>query len=456
MATDARVRCGEAATDSTSKSQHNRHMRFARLQCESEGTPVGLNELVTPEQLDFIQLDYSRPRMAPIEGRAVAELSECALGFADATRALIKTLFLDPDLRVVTSAGWSDAYGTVEHAAAVLVEGGCGELPMSAVRGSNLLPILEMLVAEHVDLKNSKTGAPWHELQDPILAADLQLGAGPIATALAEQARIVVAGCFDQASPTTAAAVLQLGWSWDDRDSLAASALAAHAAAWCDWQPEGTELPISPWLPSRVELDETGRSLVNVTSDADAAARRLQEHLRSSSVSNGSLAHADVRLDSSRVFCRTKGPRQVAVDGAVGARTDGCWKLEVLYQAGYVAEAMIEFAETSNAQTRRHLAGVARAHLQPPDAGGLLIVEPLQSMRDSGVGWLHVAYQSKSREACKYFADQTVRLATAHRPLIRLASGPPRLHVHCGVWHARVPRDAVDIAVETRLAKEWI
>jgi hypothetical protein len=38
----------------------------------------------------------------------------------------------------------------------------------------------------------------------------------------------------------------------------------------------------------------------------------------------------------------------------------------------------------------------------------------------------------------------------------RLASGPPTVMAQCGVWPTRVPRDAVDIAVETRLAREWV
>ena len=131
--------------------------------------------------------------------------------------------------------------------------------------------------------------------------------------------------------------------------------------------------------------------------------------------------------------------------------------MEVLYQAGYAAEAMIEFSASADAAMRRHLAEAARAHLQPmEDAGDLLTVEQLQPLGDRGIGWLHVAFQSKSSKACQYFVDQTLRLTAAHRPLTRLASGPPRVHVHCGLWPARVPRGAVDIAVETRLAKEWV
>ncbi|MBA3480509.1 MAG: acyclic terpene utilization AtuA family protein [Pirellulales bacterium] len=432
-------------------------MRFARLHCEGEGVPVGLEELAAGGELDFLQLDYPRPRTVAIEGAAAAELPGCALGFTQATRSLVKTLFLEPELRVVTSAGWSDAYRTVEHTAVVLVEGGCGELPVSAVRGSNLLPILEMLVADRVDLSNARTGAPWKELREPILAADLQLGAGPMVTALNEHARVIVAGHFDEAAPAMAAAVAKFGWRWDDFDRLAAAAAAARAAAWCDWQPSGEGPLGAPWTPPRVELDEAGRCVVNDSHGGEEAANRLQQWMRTGAASESEHVHVDVRLNPAGINCLTGGPRQIAVDGACGAESDGCWRLEVLYQAGYAAEAMIEFSASADAAMRRHLAEVARAHLHPmEDAGDLLTVEQLQPLGDRGIGWLHLAFQSKSRKACQYFVDQTLRLTAAHRPLTRLASGPPRVHVHCGLWPARVPRGAVDIAVETRLAREWV
>src|SRR5687767_8813983 len=154
-------------------------MRFARLQCDSERMPAGLAELAAQE-LDFLQLDYARPRVTPASGIEHVEYPGWAAGIGEVTRALVKPLFLNAEFHVITSAGWGDAYGCVERMASVLVDGGCGNVPIAAVRGSNLLPILDMLELEGVKLTNADTGAAWKELRAPILAADLQLGAGPI------------------------------------------------------------------------------------------------------------------------------------------------------------------------------------------------------------------------------------------------------------------------------------
>ena len=111
-------------------------MRFARLQCDGEGAPLGIEELADSGQLDFLQLDYPRPRWAAVSGVAEAELPEYAVGFGEALRAIVKALYLDKELHLFASAGWADAFSCVERAASVLVEAGCGEVPLAAVRGS--------------------------------------------------------------------------------------------------------------------------------------------------------------------------------------------------------------------------------------------------------------------------------------------------------------------------------
>ena len=72
-----------------------------------------------------------------------------------------------------------------------------------------------------------------------MLAADLQLGAGPLALALAEQARVIVAGAFDGTAPLVAAGAHRFGWKWDQHDLLAAAAAAWRAASWIDWEAFG-------------------------------------------------------------------------------------------------------------------------------------------------------------------------------------------------------------------------
>jgi hypothetical protein len=165
-----------------------------------------------------------------------------------------------------------------------------------------------------------------------------------------------------------------------------------------------------------------------------------------------------VKVDAGAVACAATGPQQIAVDGARGRRSDDCWRLEVLYQEGYSVDAMIQFGRSADGRLRRRIADAARLHLQAPeDSTGILTVDELHPTGGvDALAWLRVAYQSRSRKACQLVAERTLRLTSAYRPLVDIAAGSPRVHVLCGLWPARVPRGAVDIAVETRLDREWL
>lgn len=432
-------------------------MRFARLQSDGVGSPLGIEELVGSARLDYLQLDYPRPRSMAIAGADPPELPEHAVGFGDALRAVVKPLYLDPQLHLVASAGWADAYTCVEAAAAVMVEAGCGDMPMAAVRGSNLLPILDMLEGEGVNLDHAETGARWRELRSPVLAADLQLGAGPLAVALAEHARIVIAGSFDGRAPMIAAAVHAFGWKWHEHDRLAAAAAGSRAASWIDWDSFADGGASGRWRPNWIELDGDGRIIVEPATADERAAARLQQWLREGEGASAEVACSDVREERTSLACGLVGPGQLSVADARGHRDDDCWLLEILYESGFSVEAMIEFSPHADPRWRRHLATVARHALDPGrDDEGLMTIDELHLVGDSGAGWLHVAYQAKTQAECQHVAEQVVKLAAAHHPHARLASGRPMVHVHFGLWPVRVPRDAVDVAVETRLAREWL
>jgi hypothetical protein len=286
--------------------------------------------------------------------------------------------------------------------------------------------------------------------------ADLQLGAGPLALALTEQARVIVAGAFDGMAPLAAAGAQRFGWRWEQHDLLAAAAAASRAATWIDWEAFGGDHAGDlAWRPNRVEISETGEILVEPTLADGAAASRLQQWLREAESLANAERHADVRERCTTLQCTAAGPGQLAIGGAQGSASDDCWELEILYEAGFAVEALIEFSESSERRWRQHLATVARNSLPGDREGaGLLTVEELRGASGGG-GWLHLGFQSKSRDECQRFAELVVKLAAAHRPHVRLSSGRPAVHVHCNRWPVRVPRDAVDIAVETRIAREW-
>lgn len=437
-------------------------IRLVRIDAASDAAPAGLDQLVRAGALNLLQLDYERPRLAPAPADGPIELAEVPASFPDALNSLCKSLFLEPQFRVVSSAGWSSSYFCVEHAARALVATGSPEMPVSAVRGSNLLGILDYLLLGGVKLDNADTGAPWASLREPVLAVDLQMGAGPIETAFREGGRVVVAGCYDGAAPTIAAAVSAFQWPWKGHAALAGAAAAARAAIWPHLH-AGEGLALAGVAPRthrhpRVELGEDGAFTVDLSSPVDDAdARRLLEWLQAGKPRDPSHLHADVRFDAAAAEVTRTGPTQLRVAGCTGAKTDEYWRVEVLFQAGFLAEAMVEFAPGTAAALRRQVAEAFRSHfVNADDEHSLVTVQELAAADGgSAASWLHLACRSKVRLPCVEFADHISRFANANPAVARLPAGRPLVQVECGLWPARVPRSAIDIAIDTRPAREW-
>ena len=108
---------------------------------------------------------------------------------------------------------------------------------VTAIRGANLHSQLEELKAAGVELVDREADVSLFDLQMPILSAQVELGAGPIATALAEDSRVIIAGSYDPAAPLIAAAVANFNWDWDNLDRLASVAVCSrHYGTISEWR----------------------------------------------------------------------------------------------------------------------------------------------------------------------------------------------------------------------------
>ncbi|MEM9658177.1 MAG: acyclic terpene utilization AtuA family protein, partial [Planctomycetota bacterium] len=312
-------------------------MRFARIAALPDRAVAGLADDVAESDLELLQLDYAR---TPCE----SGFPEFAPTFAEQLQAFRKALFLNPELRVVTNAGWANALFCVEEAAKAFAASGCGEIPFSAVRGSNLLPILDFLVQAGVDLANSETGAPWSELKSPMLAADLELGGGPFGLALAEGARVIVAGCYDVAAPLCGAAVQLMDWNWSDHHKLSGAVAAAHAAAWPSWRRMVNDFPRVLGISHTIALLPTGevalRSPTPLKSDAAAA---VEAWIRACGATRESACRSDVVCRPECPVCVPVNERQLRIAGAKGEANDHRWRLNIIYQRGFAVEMVVGY-----------------------------------------------------------------------------------------------------------------
>ncbi len=367
-------------------------MRLARVVSAHDQRNPALDRLVETAELDVLQLDYVWPNIV------WPKISSPSLGYAagllQQMQTLHKTIFLDPKLHLVTNAGGGDPRGCVEALAEYLCEHGDAKLPITAVRGDNVLPCLEELMAAGIELKDIATGMTLHELKQPPLAAQVELGAGPLAIAWEDGARLVVAGCYDLAAPMIATAVSALGWSGDQTNRLAIA---------------------STFSQVYVDIDQNGGLSIFPQAGVDVEMGPLRQRL-------------------------------LEAEGDSHATSDK-WLLRVAYQDGYCAEALLECRDVSTGEK-------AASELQALIATAQL--DLLSPQEGDGPSLLRLRFSSQKEKPCLDFVSEVTRFSLQSKvPGCELTGTRPSCQPKRAEFCCPVPRDAIVVSVDTRPAKEW-
>ncbi len=418
-------------------------MRFARVVSAYDCYNPTLDRLAEHAELDVLQLDYRWPAVIAQGDHSRAGY---AAGLLKQLQQLRKPLYLDPQLRLVTNAGGGDTTGCVEAVANYLCEHGNAELPITAIRGDNQLDCLEELFAADVPLRDVSSGQRLQELTRPLLSAHVELGGGPIQTALDEGSRFIVTGCYDQAAPLLAAAISATMLEWNDADPLAQLAFASSCAGdVVDFQPDHG-VRISPFQR------EEGRRTSDRTS-LEALAER-----------ESVVAHADIRY-------RVSGQHHDATRNGdfdwrqiQGEPASACWLLQVEYLANYVADFCVALEESAGANRATDVVTQLQAEFGTGE-GSSLDVEVLKRMpevesesigRASMTRHWRVRYRSEDKQRCEQFvAAARNHLAFQQDERTAEIGAWPELQCEIARFTCEVPRDTIAVSVDTRPANEW-
>ncbi len=288
-------------------------MRLARANAALYRSGLELATLVSAGELELLQLDYPEP-----EARAYSA------AFFEQLRTLHKQFFLEPSLRLITNAGGGKVVACVERLGSYLREHGDAAMSITAVRGDNLLPRLSELTAAGIDLTDESTGQPLVDIKQPLLSAHVELGAGPLAAAWDEGSRMVIAGCYDPAAPFIAAAKAEFAVAWEDHDTLARFAVAAHAAL--------VGQAIAEMLvPDQLTLG----TLETEQLDAHGLVRKLSELTTDGHL----LRQADVDCDISALALSPAEFGGLSVAGLSGREPVGSWRVRLTFATGDMVDS---------------------------------------------------------------------------------------------------------------------
>ncbi|ONG50649.1 hypothetical protein BKE38_17700 [Pseudoroseomonas deserti] len=285
-------------------------------------------------------------------------------GFEPALVALLRPILArcaQHGIPIVTNGGAANPRGAAKAALALARELG--------------LPALRVAIVEGDDIRGSGALAdldPWEgdagAVLDPgqVIAANVYLGAAPIADALRQGAQLVITGRCSDPALALGPMLAHFGWAEDDWDRLAAGTMAGHLLE-CGAQVTGGYFA-DPGTKDVEGMAEIGFPIAEISADGSILItkpagtgglvdrRTVTEQLLYELHDPGAYLTPDVILDITNVAITEEAPDRVRVTGARGRPRPPTLKATVSLPGGWLGEGEISYGGP-NCRARAELAG---------------------------------------------------------------------------------------------------
>jgi hypothetical protein len=427
--------------------------------------PVALAER---GRLDYLTLEYLAELTMSILALQKQRRPDAgyATDFLDVLERLGPILKAQPKLKIITNAGGMNPGACAARAREVLGRAGLRDRAVAVVRGDDLLPRLDELLAGGHALAHLDTGEPLWAVRDRVVSANAYLGSPPLAEALARGAAVVITGRVADAALTLGPAAHELGWAWDDWDRLAAGSVAGHliecgaqatGGLWCNWQ-EADDLACVGYPVAEVEPDGTFRLTKPPHTGGAVNRETVAEQLLYEVGDPAAYLTPDVTADFTSVTLTETAPDVVTVEHARGRPAPDSYKVSIAYRDGYAASGTLVIAGPGATAKARHcgemvLERLRRAgalpqhsHIECLGAGELT---PDRERTDAPEVVLRVAVRDPSRAVVERFSKELAPLVTSGPPGVTgYTTGRPAVREVFAYWPALIARGAVVPEVE--------
>jgi hypothetical protein len=425
-------------------------------------------------QLHYLTLEYLAELTMSI--LALQKQRDLQTGFATDFLAvlarLVQTMHAQPGLKLITNAGGMNPKACAERARTILNEAGLAGRGVAIVKGDDLLPNLDALLAEGHTLTNLDSGEPLAAVRPHVVSANAYLGAKPIVEALQLGASVIITGRVADASLTLAPAVHELGWSWTDWDSLCAGTVAGHliecgaqatGGLWCNWQ-EAPDLVSVGYPIAEVEHNGAIRLTKPPGTGGVVNCETITEQLLYEVGDPAGYLTPDVTADFTTVTLAELGTNIVEVRGARGKPATDTYKVSIAYRDGFTSSGMLVIAGPDAERKARQCgeillkrlrrSGIELAHSNIESLGaGACVPGVVASPATPPEVVLRVTVRDSRRAAVERFTKEFAPLVTSGPPGVTgYTTGRPTVREVFAYWPALLAKSC--ITPEVRLVTE--
>ncbi len=265
-------------------------------------------------------------------------------------------------VKVITNMGAANPLSAMRKAVDMANAMGVHGLKIAAVTGDDISGQLERYQNNTV----IETGAPLKELKGTKISANAYIGAQGIVTALENGADIIITGRVADPALVVGPLVYELGYSFDDYDSLGKATIAGHLLE-CAGQVTGGYF-CDPGYKDVKDLWDLGFPIAEFSEDGSLIITKLEntggvvsemtckEQILYEIQDPSSYFTPDCIADFSQVSVAQEGPDRVSIHGVTGRKHNGMYKVSIGYKDCYIGEGQISYGGAT-ALARARLAG---------------------------------------------------------------------------------------------------
>lgn len=436
-------------------------------------SPLGPLRLVNEGPLDYLTLDY----LAEVTMSILQKLKQrdpnagYATDFVQMLERILPTC-KEKGICVVANAAGVNPDACLEAIKKIVHKLGLSGVRIAIIEGDDILDDLDSLIAGGEAFKNMDTGDDLSTVRDKVSSANVYIGAGPVAEALAQGADVILAGRITDPSLVVGPLMHEFGWSLTDYDQLASATVAGHILE-CGAQCTGGNYVNWRDVPDMarigypvVEAEEDG-SFVVTKHEGTGGLVNIETVSSQLLYEMGDPKHylgPDVQADFTTIKLDQVGPvsdNRVRVSGIKGSAPTDTYKVSMSYLDGYKIIGNIAYSGPDALDKSKKAAEVLFERLKMhgvdiPEkdrfveffGNNVCLDGIVPSPEQPGEILLRVGARGTDREQLNHLGMELAPLATSGPPgLTGFAGGRPKASPIIGYWPALMDKSKVQTSV---------
>jgi hypothetical protein len=423
-------------------------------------------------QIDYLMLDYLAEVTMSIMQKQRARDPQA--GYARDFVPLMKQILpacVERNIRVTANAGGVNVEGCANAVRETARELGLnGKFRIGIVTGDDILPRIDELLAQGIELRNMDTGEPLSTVRERIQSANVYLGAWPMVEALNQGAQIVITGRATDTGLTLAPIIHEFGWGETDWDRLAAGTIAGHIIE-CGAQSSGGNCQYD-WrnIP---DLANVGFPIAEAHADGTFVITKhegtggrvnvpgIKEQLLYEMGDPHGYITPDCIADFTTIHLEDAGTNRVRVFGIKGRPATDTLKVSISYSAGFKAVGTLVYSWPDAYDKAQAADKILRARLErlglrfdqilTEFVGANATHGPLAGVPSPDLAevQLRVGVRGEDRKAIERFTKEIAPLILTGPPGVTgFAGGRPKVEEIVAYWPALIPKTLITPRVE--------